>query len=290
MFGVAAGLLKEPPANCRAIPVCTRNTAARVHGIVRVYKLGYRTRETRDLKPAGFPVPVPNPNDFTIFNWTSGEDESVPRRSMFATSPKAFGENNRSIVIRICSDIFEKCKTLIGAIEDKEDEGEEDEESGGEEDDGSGDEGDEGSQGAIDRVRVAEDGLHMPMRLLELQTPCIKVGNGSYELDLGSVIITENDGVKRTRDTKIFVSEKKGTYYEAFNLVPSFRSPGRLRFYVALMEYKYEGDGEIQGILLVSRENELEKHRVIMNRVIGIAGGSSNGRFSDPVCSEIIIA
>ena len=229
-------------------------------------------------------------NDMTIFNWTSGEDESVPRRSMFATSPKAFGENNRSIVIRIRSDIFEKCKTLVGAIEDEEDEGLEDEESGGEEDEGSGDEGDQGSQGAINRIRVAEDGLHMPMWLLELQTPCKKVGNGSYELDLGSVIITENDGVKRTRDTKIFVSEKKGTYHEAFNIVPSFRSLGRLRFFVVLMEYNYEEDSEIQGILLVSRENELEKHQVIMNRVISVAGGSSNGRFSDPVCSEIIIA
>jgi hypothetical protein len=228
--------------------------------------------------------------DMTIFNWTSGEDGSVPHRSMFATSPKAFGENNRSIVIRMRSDIFEKCKTLIGAIEDEDSGGEEDEGSGDEEDKGSVGEEDEGSRVAIDHVLVAEDGLHMPVWLLELKTPCEKVGNASYEVDLGSVIITENDGVRKTRDAKIFVSEKKGTYYEAFNLVPSFRIPGRLRFYVALMEYRCRGDGEIDGILLVSRENELEKHRVIMNRVIGVSGGSLNGRFSNPVRSEIVIA
>ena len=40
----------------------TRNTAARVHGIARVYQLRYRTRtrQTRDLIPAGFAVPVTN--------------------------------------------------------------------------------------------------------------------------------------------------------------------------------------------------------------------------------------
>jgi hypothetical protein len=44
--------------------VGTRNTVARVHGITRVAKLGYRTRthKTRDLKPAGFPVPVTYPS------------------------------------------------------------------------------------------------------------------------------------------------------------------------------------------------------------------------------------
>ena len=41
----------------------TCKTMARVHSIPRVYKLGYhtRTRKTRDLKPAGFPVPVTYP-------------------------------------------------------------------------------------------------------------------------------------------------------------------------------------------------------------------------------------
>jgi hypothetical protein len=43
--------------------VNTCNTVARVHGIRRVYKLGYRTRtrKTHDLKLAGFLVPVANP-------------------------------------------------------------------------------------------------------------------------------------------------------------------------------------------------------------------------------------
>jgi len=34
-------------------------------------------------------------SDMTIFNWTSDVDESVPRRSMFATSPQAFEKHNR---------------------------------------------------------------------------------------------------------------------------------------------------------------------------------------------------
>ena len=41
----------------------TCKTMARVHSIPQVYKLGYhtRTRKTRDLKPAGFLVPVTYP-------------------------------------------------------------------------------------------------------------------------------------------------------------------------------------------------------------------------------------
>jgi hypothetical protein len=37
----------------------------RVHGIARVCELSYRThtRQTCDLKPAGFPVPMTNPTD-----------------------------------------------------------------------------------------------------------------------------------------------------------------------------------------------------------------------------------
>lgn len=202
-------------------------------------------------------------SDMTIFNWTSDVDESVPRRSMFATSPQAFEKHNRSILIR--SDI-----------------------TGEDEDSGEIDEAGETS------LLVAEDGLHMSVPLLELQVRCVQVGNASYELRLGSAIITGDDDVSRTvRDAKIFVSEKNGSYYEAFNVIPSFRSPGRLRFYLALMsevleEDRYEDDHG--GILLVSRENELEKHRVIMNRRIGISGESSNGEFSDPPHRQIIIA
>ena len=49
-----------------SIPVGTHNTMAWVHGIGRVYKLRYHTctHKTRDLKPAGFPVPVVSPNNF----------------------------------------------------------------------------------------------------------------------------------------------------------------------------------------------------------------------------------
>lgn len=215
-------------------------------------------------------------DDMTIFDWTSDADESVPRRSMFATSPKAFGENDRSIFMRIRSDIIEKCKTLMGVTDDEE----------GDEVD----EEDEGSVGAVDSVLVAEDGLHMSVWLLELKTPCEMVGNASYEVDLGSVIMTDEYGVRKTGNVRIFVSERNGTYYEAFNLVPSFRRPGRLRFYVALMDYLENEDDEIRGILLVSRENELEKHRVVMNRRIGVARGSSNGRFSNPALTNIVVA
>ena len=43
----------------------TRNTAAQVHGIARVYQLRYRTRtrKTCDLIPVGFAVPVTNATD-----------------------------------------------------------------------------------------------------------------------------------------------------------------------------------------------------------------------------------
>ena len=42
----------------------TRDTAARVCGVPRCVKIHYRTRtrQTRDLKPTGFPVPVTIPN------------------------------------------------------------------------------------------------------------------------------------------------------------------------------------------------------------------------------------
>ena len=45
------------------IPVNTRDTAARVRGVSRCVEIHYctRTRQTRDLKPAGFPVPVTIP-------------------------------------------------------------------------------------------------------------------------------------------------------------------------------------------------------------------------------------
>jgi Heterokaryon incompatibility protein (HET) len=277
-------------------------------------------------------------DDMTIFDWTSDANESVPRRSMFATSPKAFGENDRSIVMRIRSDIIEKCKTLMGArdldLEDEEsseedepenseedepesseedepesseedepESSEEDERSKEDEPEGSGGAMDsvlaaekgepEGSGGAMDSVLVAQDGLHMSVWLLELKTPCEEVGNASYEVDLGSVIVTDEYGVKKKRgNARIFVSEKNGTYYETFNLVPSFRRPGGLRFYIMLTVrlVREDNSDEIQGILLVSCENELEKHRVIMNRRIGVAHGSSNGRFSNPALTNIIIA
>src|ERR1700687_5072335 len=45
------------------IPVHTRDTAGTGRGMSRVAKSSTRThtRDTRDPKPAGFPVPVPNP-------------------------------------------------------------------------------------------------------------------------------------------------------------------------------------------------------------------------------------
>ena len=50
------------------IPVGTRDTVTRVRGIARVCELSYRTRtrQTRDLKPAGFPVPVTNPSQHRL--------------------------------------------------------------------------------------------------------------------------------------------------------------------------------------------------------------------------------
>jgi hypothetical protein len=118
------------------------------------------------------------------------------------------------------------------------------------------------------------------------------VGNTSYEVDLGSVIMTD-EYKEEIRNVKICVSEKNGTYYEAFDIVPSepLRRMGKLNFYVALMECE---DDRIWGILLVSRQNELEKHRVIMNKRIGItaASGSSNGIFSNPETrlTDIVVA
>ena len=57
----------------------TCDTMTRVRGIARVCELSYRTRthQTRDLKPAGFPVPVTNP----IYNPTTGKAEysAVPK-------------------------------------------------------------------------------------------------------------------------------------------------------------------------------------------------------------------
>jgi len=46
------------------IPVHTRDTVVRVHGMPRCAEIDYRTRTrtTRFGKPAGFPVPVPIPN------------------------------------------------------------------------------------------------------------------------------------------------------------------------------------------------------------------------------------
>ena len=46
------------------IPVHTRDTAGTGRGMSRVAKspTRTRTRDTRDPKPAGFPVPVTNPN------------------------------------------------------------------------------------------------------------------------------------------------------------------------------------------------------------------------------------
>ena len=51
------------PANYNWKPMGTCNTAAQVHSIAQVCQLRYHTCtcRTHDLKPAGFPVPVPNP-------------------------------------------------------------------------------------------------------------------------------------------------------------------------------------------------------------------------------------
>jgi hypothetical protein len=53
--------------------VNTRDTAARVRGVPRCVEIRYRTRtrQTRDLKPAGFPVPVTIPSDRRIDICTS---------------------------------------------------------------------------------------------------------------------------------------------------------------------------------------------------------------------------
>jgi Heterokaryon incompatibility protein (HET) len=218
-------------------------------------------------------------DDLTIFDWTSDADESVPHRSMFATSPKAFVENERSIFIRIRSDIFKKCKTLLEIRDD---------DSGGEESD----EEDESDEREYDSVRVAENGLYMFMWLMELKLPCEQVGNAVYELDLGSAVITDECGVKKTGNVRIFVSEKNGTYYEAFNLIPSFRRRAGLRFFIAFMADFMETEDGIVGILLVSGENEQEKHRVIMNRRIGITRGSSSGHviFSNLERTDFVVA
>lgn len=50
------------------IPVHTRDTAVRVRGMPRCAEIHYRTRtrKTRDLKPAGFPIPVTNPSYYII--------------------------------------------------------------------------------------------------------------------------------------------------------------------------------------------------------------------------------
>ena len=44
----------------------TRDTAARVRGVPRCVKIHYRThtRQTCDLKPVGFPIPVTIPNSY----------------------------------------------------------------------------------------------------------------------------------------------------------------------------------------------------------------------------------
>ena len=232
-------------------------------------------------------------DDMTIFDWTSDSQESVPRRSMFATSPKAFEEHDRSIFIRVHSDIIEKCKTLMGTNRAKEgSEEEEGSEEKGSEEEGSEEGGSPGSEseGAMSNILVTEDGVHMSVWLLELKTACEMVGAASYKVDLGSAITTDEFGERKTSSVKMIVSEKNGTYYEAFDVVPSFRNPGRLRFFIMLVEHLVSGDDQIRGILLVSRENEVEKHRVIMNRIIGVARGSMDCRFLDPVLTHIIVA
>jgi hypothetical protein len=59
------------------IPVHTRDTAGTGRGMSRVAKspTRTRTRDTRDPKPAGFPVPVTNPND-RCRDGTAAEEES----------------------------------------------------------------------------------------------------------------------------------------------------------------------------------------------------------------------
>jgi hypothetical protein len=55
--------------------VNTRDTAARVRGVPRCVEIRYRTRtrQTRDLKPAGFPVPV------TIPSWLFEQPAGTPK-------------------------------------------------------------------------------------------------------------------------------------------------------------------------------------------------------------------
>lgn len=193
--------------------------------------------------------------DWSIFDWTadfhSHENPSWPKphRSMLATSPRDFSENDRLIVIMMPSNIFKNCQSLMEDFEPN--------------------------------LHVANDGLHMTVPLVELDMPCVKVGNTSYEITIGSVITTEDgETEKKTRDAKIVVSESRGTYYSDENFTHSSRSPGRLRCYIMFTDQivpweDESGEEAVHGILLVSRENEREKHRVIMNRRIAVAGGSS---------------
>ena len=58
-------MAKKAGTPCCYIPVNTRDTAGTGRGMSRVAKSPTRTRthDTRDPKPAGFPVPVSNPSD-----------------------------------------------------------------------------------------------------------------------------------------------------------------------------------------------------------------------------------
>ena len=214
--------------------------------------------------------------DWSIFDWTadfrSRERPSRPElhRSMLATSPADFSKNDRLTVIRMPSNIFKNCQSLMKDFEPN--------------------------------LHVAADGLHITVPLVELNMPCRNVGNTSYEITIGSVITTEDgETEKQTRDAKIVVSESQGTYYsdDNFPRLSSSRRPGRLRCYILLTDQDvpsgWEDEPEeaieaIHGILLVSRENEREKHRVIMNRRIAVTGGSSEGRFSILERSKIVVA
>ena len=101
--------------------------------------------------------------DMSIFDWTSDTDESVPRCSMLATSPKAFEENECWVFVRIHSDIIEMYKTLMGAGEDDDDKAsgdesdwEDDEESEDDESESDECEDDEGSEEDEESEEVEE--------------------------------------------------------------------------------------------------------------------------------------
>ena len=61
------------------IPVHTRDTAGTGYGMPRCAKIDYRTRTrtTRFGKPAGFPVPVANPNSGVCSGTMSGPETAA---------------------------------------------------------------------------------------------------------------------------------------------------------------------------------------------------------------------